>query len=265
MIPLGNKDNVATLQLTPGYTKYHSFCNRAPTNDNSDPIIMYPATPISNDEGDQEDNQVDNWDEERSETRKVVRKEARPEAGTTHPSEPVEPTATNFDLDGGKGEQILEINIKEEEVQSTNLVAEILQIHHCMGHMPFSKLQEMAKQGALLARLKNRPIPMCTACAYGKASRKAWRGKLLKKGASSQTDLQAGDIVSVDQMLSPIPGLVAQIMGVLTTKRYNYATVYVDQVTRLGYVHLQKGATAEETFEGKKAFEAYARNHGVTI
>jgi hypothetical protein len=71
--------------------------------------------------------------------------------------------------------------------------------------------------------------------------------------------------VSVDQMVSLIPGLVAQITGVLTTKIYNYATVYVDHATRLGYVHLQKGATAEETLEGKMGFEAYTRSHGITI
>jgi hypothetical protein len=173
--------------------------------------------------------------------------------------------ATDFDLDGAKGEQIPEINIVEEDVQSTNLAAEILCIHHRMGHAPFSKIQEMARQGALPARFKNCPIPMCTACAYGKASRKAWRGKLSKKGAGSRTNLRAGELVSVDQMVSPIPGLVAQITGTLTTKRYNYATVYADQATRLGYVHLQKGATAEETLEGKKAFEAYARDHGISI
>jgi tRNA A37 threonylcarbamoyltransferase TsaD len=51
-------------------------------------------------------------------------------------------------------------------VQSTNLAAELLQIHHCMGHVLFSKLQEMAKQGALPARLKHCQIPMCMACAY---------------------------------------------------------------------------------------------------
>jgi hypothetical protein len=265
-IPLGNKDNVTTLQLTPGYTKFHSFCDGAPTNDAADPMIMHPATTISNDEGDEEDDQVDNWDADgNTDMLQVVRKEAGPDIGTTHPSEPVEPMATNFDLDGAKGEQIPEINIVEEDVQSTNLAAEILHIHHHMGHAPFSKIQEMARQGALLARLKNCPIPMCTACAYGKASRKAWRGKLSKKGAGSRMNLRAGDIVSVDQMVSPIPGLVAQITGTLTTKRYNYATVYVDQATRLGYVHLQKGATAEETLEGKKAFEAYARDHSISI
>jgi hypothetical protein len=41
--------------------------------------------------------------------------------------------------------------------------------------------------------------------------------------------------------------------------------VYADQATRLGYVHLQKGATVEETLEGKKAFEAYTRSHSISI
>jgi hypothetical protein len=53
--------------------------------------------------------------------------------------------------------------------------------------------------------------------------------------------------------------------GFLTTKRYTYTTVYVDQFTRFGYVHLQKTATAEETVEGKKAFEAIARRSGIRI
>ena len=53
--------------------------------------------------------------------------------------------------------------------------------------------------------------------------------------------------------------------GFLTTKRYNYATVYVDQFTRFGYVYLQKTASAEETIESKRAFEAAARRHGVRI
>jgi hypothetical protein len=181
------------------------------------------------------------------------------------PRKTLEHSAMDFDLDGGNGEKIPEVNIIEEDVQNTNLAAELLWIHHHMGHAPFVKLQEMARQRALPARLKNCPIPMCRACAYGKASRKAWRGKQMKNVASVWKDLQPGEMISVDQMVSPIPGLVAQITGALTTKRYNYATVYMDQATRMGYVHLQKGATAEETLEGKGAFEAYASSHGVTI
>ena len=66
-------------------------------------------------------------------------------------------------------------------------------------------------------------------------------------------------------MVSPTPGLIAQMTGKLTTKRYKYATVFVDHFYRLSYVYLQKTATVEETLESKKAFESYAASHIVQI
>jgi hypothetical protein len=39
----------------------------------------------------------------------------------------------------------------------------------------------------------------------------------------------------------------------------------VDHASQLSYVHLQSRVTAEETVEAKKAFEAYARSHGVIV
>jgi hypothetical protein len=55
------------------------------------------------------------------------------------------------------------------------------------------------------------------------------------------------------------------MIGFLTMTRYKYATVYVDQASRLSYVYLQKTAMAEETLLGKEAFELCARERGVTI
>lgn len=75
-----------------------------------------------------------------------------------------------------------------------------------------------------------------------------------------------GEVISVDQLESPTPGLIAQMTGKLTTKRYKHATVYVlDQRSRFGYVRLQKTSSAEETIVGKRAFETYARRHGITV
>ena len=76
---------------------------------------------------------------------------------------------------------------------------------------------------------------------------------------------RSGQVISVDQMVSPTPGLISQITGKLNTKRYMYATVYIDQFSGLGYVHLQKTATADETLEGKRAFDLYAQNKGVNV
>ena len=59
----------------------------------------------------------------------------------------------------------------------------------------------------------------------------------------------------LDQLESPTPGFVAQLTGILTNKRYNYVTVFVDGYTGYGYVHLQKSSGSEETLEAKHMFE----------
>ena len=75
-----------------------------------------------------------------------------------------------------------------------------------------------------------------------------------------------GQIVSVDQLESNTPGLIAQLKGKLTQQRYKYATVFVDQFS--GYtlfVYLQKRLTSEETVMAKHDFEHSADQHGVKI
>jgi hypothetical protein len=100
-IPLGDKDNVATMQLTPGYSRFHNFCDKAPTNNDQDPITMHPATTISNNEDDKDDrgdNQEENWDKVRLEMEKgaVARESASPKITTMDLTEPLKPTATDL-------------------------------------------------------------------------------------------------------------------------------------------------------------------------
>ena len=94
--------------------------------------------------------------------------------------------------------------------------------------------------------------------------KKALASKNQKHQYPDSNPAAPGDVISVDQMESPVPGLVAQMTGFLTKQHYRYATVFVDQATRLGYVYLQKSATAEETILAKQAFEQFAANRGVT-
>ena len=51
--------------------------------------------------------------------------------------------------------------------------------------------------------------------------------------------------------------------GLLTKKRYRYATVFVDHYSGYSYLHLQKTQEVNETLEAKAAFEQYALQHGV--
>ena len=66
-------------------------------------------------------------------------------------------------------------------------------------------------------------------------------------------------------MVSPTPGLIVQMTGNLTTKRYKYATVFVDHFSRFSYAYLQNTATVKETMVAKKAFESYADSHNFRI
>lgn len=67
---------------------------------------------------------------------------------------------------------------------------------------------------------------------FAKASRRKWRDKK-RKDYDEETVVNApGNCISVDQLVPPTPGLVAQMTGILTTKRYKYATVFVDRATR---------------------------------
>ena len=107
------------------------------------------------------------------------------------------------------------IIVDEEDRQETTPEAELLMAHHRFQHISFSKLQEMARQGILPKKLAHCKIPSCSACLYGKATKRAWRSKLGKQKTEKKI-LKPGEVSSVDQMVSPVPGLIAQMVGFLT-------------------------------------------------
>ena len=108
-----------------------------------------------------------------------------------------------------------------------------------MGHLSFTKIQEMAKQGIFPSRIAKCAIPICSACQYAKATRRLWRTKLCKHSQDTiESPTKPGQCVSVDQLVSPTPGLIAQMTGFIMKQRYRYATVYVDQYSGLSFIYL---------------------------
>lgn len=153
---------------------------------------------------------------------------------------------------------------EEEDQQSTTEAAEFLKIHQQFGHCSFEKLRVMARKGVIHPKFKSANAPVCSACLYAKATRRQWRSKIsINKEATEPT--KPGECVSVDQLVSPTPGLIAQLTGRLTTQRYKCATAFVDQHSGMGCTYLQRTAMAEETIKAKKAFEAFAATHGVQL
>jgi hypothetical protein len=256
-IPLSRYNNVATFNLAPGYTKFMGFCAEAEVDyaaEQLDPIICYPAQTVSDDEAEPDDDDV--YEQPASaDSGSASSKQAHDEWATP----------TNFDLDGKQQANAPIIIEDEEDRQPTNQAAELLRYHHQFGHISFRVLVVMAKLGIIPKRLSKCATPTCSACLYAKAIKRAWRSRTTSNTDEARKPKKPGECVSVDQLVSPTPGLIAQMSGFLTMKRYKYATVYVDQASRLSFVWLQQGATADETLEGKEAFEQYAKERGVKI
>ena len=160
-------------------------------------------------------------------------------------------------------QQVNVIESDEEKLTASTPYAELLRWHYRLGHMSFHKLKAMARLGILPRQLMNVENPKCASCYFGKMTKRPWWSKAQPKRILPTT--RPGQCVSVDQMESSTTGFVAQLKGRLTTRRYRVATIFVDYYSDLSYVHLQSSTTSEETVEAKLAFEAFARDHGVTV
>ena len=243
-VPISRANNVATLYMAAGYNKFKLFCEQAEINYDNEmksPLICMPA--------DMDKQDIIDEGPEVGEGRKL-----------NWPSQERSKENT-FNLDGMTKRMEIEKNdLAKMERESTE--AEFLEIHQRYGHISFFRLREMAKQGIIGKKFAKCNIPMCSTCLFAKASRKKWRDRPTTR-VNRGPEIKPGDVVSVDQLVSPTPGLVAQMTGKLTKKRYKYVTVFVDQSSRLGFIHLQASADADETIMAKRAFEEYARQNGI--
>ncbi len=139
------------------------------------------------------------------------------------------------------------------------------QMHCSLGHIHHDRMQLMVRNGTLPRRFLRCRLPMCASCLYGKATRKPWRSRSTNNNDESDRPTAPGQCISVDQLISPTPGFIAQMSGKLTTQRYTCATVFVDQYSSFSYVWVQRTTSVDDTLKGKHAFERYAAQHGITI
>jgi hypothetical protein len=184
-------------------------------------------------------------------------------------------------------EQMREKMFKDKEQETIlqdedNIVEEVLPAyaqdsqeymhwHYKLNHPTHTVMTKMAKQNMLPRRItkiltsmnkqQTKP-PMCNDCCGAKATRRPWRGRgakynqrHLKKGA------HPGEVISVDQLESSIPGFIGQMTGKLTKQCIVASTVFVDHASDLSYVYHQTSMTSEETPKSKLAFEKFALTH----
>ena len=223
-LPLNKRgSNVGTLYSHPGYNKYDLFCQAAAITiaDDKDPIA-HPANLISDDEDKEERNtepqrgpppitipKIGQWNQ-----REITEQTPEETPRELHLSPEQKGMATK-NLPAVIEDDDTSVIIDEEDRQKSTPEAELLMAHHRFQHISFSKLQEMARQGILPKKLAHCKIPSCSACLYGKATKRAWRSKLGKQTTEKKA-LKPGEVISVDQMVSPVPGLITQMVGFLT-------------------------------------------------
>jgi hypothetical protein len=64
-----------------------------------------------------------------------------------------------------------------------------------------------------------------------------------------------GEVISVDQLESSIPGFIGKMTGKLTRQCIVASTIFVDHASDFSYVYHQTSMTSEETLKSKLAFE----------
>lgn len=239
-----DSNNVARLYTASGYKKSSAFCASCSEDDSE---LVYSTVGL---------------DDESS-------SECEDDDGSAGSDYDQWPNATAnaqeaFELNGPSGNP--QTVTHDESFVPEDKSAELLMWHQRYGHVSFKRIRMMAESGIIPRRLANARVPACTACLYGKATRRAWRTRAEpNKIGHRQAVTTAGGCVSVDQMESPTPGLIAQMRGIPTKRRYRVATIFVDHHSGASFVYLQESTTSEETVQAKLAFEAWSETSGVQI
>ncbi len=149
------------------------------------------------------------------------------------------------------------------DLEAKSLQGELLRWHHCLGHISFACLKQLAKLGDIPRKLAKVPPPKCAGCMFGAMTKRPWQDK--GKQGKIRTAIKPGECVSIDRMESNQLGFIAQMKGNLTTQRYRAATVFVDHFSRVKFIFLMTSLTSNETVQAKVALENFAENHGVKI
>jgi hypothetical protein len=175
-------------------------------------------------------------------------------------------------------EQPIQVTYKESDHKDTleqptynDEKQEYMKWHYKLNHASLSTMQRMAQRKLLphfitkiLRKMEKTggKAPMCNDCYSASACKTQWKHKVEKKmNTGKKTNLEPGDIVSVDQIESSVPGFLAQITGSLTRNRIVGSSVYVDHASDLSYICHHTSMSSKETLKGKEAFEQYAKSH----
>jgi hypothetical protein len=156
----------------------------------------------------------------------------------------------------------------QEEGEDTQLATnddqtELMRWHYRLGHLPFTKLKQLALNGEIPKKLAKVKPPKCAGCLFGAMTRIPWRSRETKASHEVFIATKPGECVSINQMTSTEVGFYAQMKGKLTIKQYRCTTIFVDNYSHLRFIHLQINDSSVETVATKCAFESFATKNGI--
>jgi hypothetical protein len=170
-IPLDPGTKVATMHLAPDYTKFHAFSAERVSQLKRKITIRYVTTTL--------------YQRTNMKERKIYNE--------------LKVSNLDFDLDDTVPSQAPIVIEDEEERQNTTIAADCLRCHQTFGHISPKEIQCMARRGVLPRRFASCPIPVCTACMYGKATRRPWRTRSPENyERKTNVPTRPGERISVD-------------------------------------------------------------------
>jgi hypothetical protein len=234
--------NVFTFDLAPGYHRFSAYCLQAKYN----PVVndQTPETIPDSLEMSQEAKSMQN----------CLASDFLPDLIELEQL----PSPSSFQLSGPASSDSCSVKHTTQASLDTRReepTAELLRMHYKFGHVNFSRLRAIARNGALPKPLADCRLPVCPSCLYVKAWRRSTQNKAKRPIDPARQLKGSGDCVSVDVLVSKTPGLVAQMKGWITTRRYQFACVFVNHFSDYTHLHLLKVQDGEEILQAKRSFE----------
>jgi len=202
-VPYEKSNNIAMLRTTAGAS---AFVAAMKEQDNDEQPVCFNINVVSDNEYDENDD--DESVKSQDDTIPITNTQS---IKPRHPYEPqnsnievaYQPNVIEFHDDTVEFEPLSKRSSEHEMTPS----AELLRLHHRFAHLPFSQIQQMAINGHFSRRLATCKIPLCSACIFGKATRRPWRTKPTKEKEPPTKIITApGQCISIDQLELPLPG-----------------------------------------------------------
>jgi hypothetical protein len=209
-----DKSNVATFSTMPGCKAFRIFCACFEAGQDNEGLeeglqdtIAFDATLIVDDEADNDEvarNDEHEPDDDKSNTPITIQGGCQRDAIISDEQSKGDNTGYivksmgHHDIFYEKDKNVAVVEDGEDDAFEGRLkpTAKVLLWHFQLGHIPFSRIQTMAKEGLLPRSLSNCRLPKCSSRMYGKMTRRAKRTKNKKSKTKDRTITDPGSCVS---------------------------------------------------------------------